>query len=52
MFDFSLNKVIDHAIILSGESLIFIQDDRLIMEKFIEISEHADVVLCCRISPK
>lgn len=40
------------AVIVSGESLIKITRREIIREEFIDLCYNADVVVCCRVSPK
>ena len=40
------------AIIIAGDSLSMIANDLMLQEKFCEASDHADVVLACRVSPQ
>ena len=40
------------AIMVTGDSLKFIEDDPELIEKFLQITDNADVVLGCRVSPK
>lgn len=42
----------DSAIIISGESLIKVQKNERLRAEFLEVSERANVVLACRVSPK
>lgn len=47
------NRVIKkQAIIIAGASLIAIDEDDELRELFLGASDHVDVVLACRVSPK
>lgn len=45
-------NVTKNAIIVSGDALLKICQNDKILPKFIEVSQKADVVLACRVSPK
>jgi magnesium-transporting ATPase (P-type) len=40
------------AIIVAGDSLVLIDGNDGLREDFLELSDHSDVVLACRVSPK
>ena len=40
------------AIIVAGDSLVLIDGNDALREMFLELSDHSDVVLACRVSPK
>jgi magnesium-transporting ATPase (P-type) len=40
------------AIIVAGDSLVLIDGNDKLREMFLELSDHSDVVLACRVSPK
>ena len=42
----------DNSVVVSGESLLRIARNERVMEEFLELVEHASVVLACRVSPK
>lgn len=45
-------NVTKNAIIVSGDALLKICQNDKILPKFIEVTQNADVVLACRVSPK
>jgi magnesium-transporting ATPase (P-type) len=40
------------ALIIAGASLVAIDNEPFLKEAFLQISDHVDVVLACRVSPK
>jgi len=42
----------EYAIIVSGESLIYITKSESLRNRFIEIASQCKAVLACRVSPK
>ena len=40
------------AIIVAGASLVAIENNQTLKDKFLAISDNVDVVLACRVSPK
>jgi len=48
----SLVKIEKKAIIVAGDSLVLIDGNDELREMFLELSDHSDVVLACRVSPK
>ena len=41
-----------NAVIVGGDALIKIMKNDVVMKEFLELSLNAEVVLCCRVSPK
>lgn len=40
------------AIIVAGSSLVAIENNQTLKDKFLAMSDNCDVVLACRVSPK
>jgi len=44
-------KARPNAVIIAGETLAIIQADENLTKEFVDLTEHANVVLACRVSP-